>query len=349
MKQKKILVIRYRFLGDTILTVPFLKKLREAEPEAFISVLIGPQSGELLKNCPYINELIEFDTTNFHKYESGKKKKKSLWENAQELKKKNFDVAYVLKRSLSSALLVWLAAIEERIGFDTEFRGFFLTKKIPFDIKKSEVINFLEHLPPPFNRPPAKDEVFYWPTEEEDSKAKKLILAKGLNHKENNILIHAPSAHPLKMWAKERWAELLKTLHSKNYKLIFSGAPQDNAYYEELIKLSGVHPDINLCTEGLSLRENIAVYRYCALAVCVDSGPMHLAAALQVPLVGIFGPTDPVRWQPWSDKATLLSAPLELTCRPCNLKPTCKNFECLNELSAGKVFEIIEQKLKENN
>jgi len=144
-KKLKILVFRYRFLGDTILTVPFLQRLREAYPNAHISVLIAPQSGVLLQNCPYINELIEFDTTRFHKYDSGKQAKQSLWDNVLKLKKEKFDIAYILKRSFSSALLAFLAGIPARIGFNTEFRGFLLTKKIPFDLKQSEVINFLNH------------------------------------------------------------------------------------------------------------------------------------------------------------------------------------------------------------
>ncbi len=339
-KKLKILVFRYRFLGDTILTVPFLQRLREAYPNACISVLIAPQSGVLLQNCPYINELIEFDTTRFHKYDSGKKAKQSLWDNVLKLKKEKFDIAYILKRSFSSAVLAFLAGITERIGFNTEFRSFLLTKKIPFDLKQSEVINFLNHLPAPFNEPPDKKNKLFWPTEHEKQKA--LSLINSLNKKKpetKNIIIHAPAAHPLKMWKIEYWAELIKKLKIQNHNIIFSGSSADNDYYAELQSLAGVKADLNLCLTDNTLRENIAVYELCDFIICVDSGPLHLAAAVNLKGLAIFGPTDPVRWQPWSDNIKVIQAPINLPCRPCNLKPICQNIDCVTELKPDFVLQ----------
>jgi heptosyltransferase-2 len=336
----KILVIRYRFLGDTILTVPFFKRLREAYPQAHIAVLIGPQSGELLKNCPYINELIEFDTTRFHKYDSGKSEKKSFWKYAWELRQQKFEIAYVLKRSFSSALLAWLAGIKQRIGFNTEGRSFLLTQKIKFNPKQHEALNFLDHLSSPFNESPSTSERLFWPTQTEKRKAKELTQVLSANNKK--VLIHAPAAHPLKMWTAENWAKLVKLLKNKNYDLVFSGSAADAPYYEFLEQLSGIKADLNLCSQENSLRDNIAVYELCDLAICVDSGPMHLAAAVGLPIISLFGPSDPARWHPWSDKYKVVSAPIELSCRPCLMKPTCQDRECLTQLSAEQVFQEVE-------
>ncbi len=305
----KILVVRYRFLGDTILTVPFLKRLREMQPEAHIAVLIGPQSGELLINCPYIDELIEFDTTRFHKYDSGKSQKKSFWKYAWALRKQHFDIAYILKRSFSSAALAFLAGIKERIGFNTEGRGFLLTQKVPFDLKRHEVLNFLEHLPAPFKEPPPKADVLFWPTEAEQQKAQDLL--KNVTGKK--IIVHAPAAHPAKMWKLEAWCEVVKGLKDKNFKIVFSGAPSDDQYYKQIEEQLGFKADLNLCKLPNTLRENVAIYALCDLAVCVDSGPMHLAAAVGVPVVALFGPSDPDRWRPWSDKYKVLRFQSEQT------------------------------------
>ena len=135
---KKILVVRYRFIGDMILTIPFLRNLRYIYPDAQIDMLVAPNSGEVIEDCPYVNNFIYFDTTRKHKYENGKGKKKSFWSYVFELRKNKYDKAYVLKRSLSSALLCFFAGIKERIGFDTENRGFFLTKKVKYDYKISK-------------------------------------------------------------------------------------------------------------------------------------------------------------------------------------------------------------------
>src|ERR1700734_2523022 len=90
----RMLVIRYRFIGDTILTVPFLRNLRLAYPQAQIDVLVGQRSGEVLENCPYINDLIVFDTTRFHKYDSGEGKTKSFWHYARLLRQRRYDMVF---------------------------------------------------------------------------------------------------------------------------------------------------------------------------------------------------------------------------------------------------------------
>ena len=86
----KILVVRYRFIGDMILTIPFLRNLRYAYPDAQIDMLVAPNSGEVIENCPYVNNFIYFDTNRKHKYEQGKGKKKSFWHYVSELKKEKF-------------------------------------------------------------------------------------------------------------------------------------------------------------------------------------------------------------------------------------------------------------------
>ncbi|MGH9553973.1 MAG: glycosyltransferase family 9 protein, partial [Terriglobales bacterium] len=122
LEGKRILVIRYRFIGDTILTGPFLKNLRHAYPDATIDVLVGPQSGEVLNGCPYVNDLIVFDTTRFHKYDSGAGAKRSFWSYVSLLRKKHYDLVFVLKRSWSSAVLALLTGARYRVGYATEGR-----------------------------------------------------------------------------------------------------------------------------------------------------------------------------------------------------------------------------------
>ena len=143
---KKILVVRYRFIGDTLLTVPFLRNLRKAEPDAQIDVLVSPGSGDVLKECPYINNLIYFDNSKKHRYEKNNSTPIGFFGWCKYLREKNYDKAYILKRSLSSALLIFFSGIKERIGFDTEFRGFLLTKKVPYQKNKHEVDCFLDVL-----------------------------------------------------------------------------------------------------------------------------------------------------------------------------------------------------------
>jgi len=171
LKAERILVIRYRFIGDTILTVPFLRNLRAAYPLAKIDILVGPQSGQVLAGCPYIDELIEFDTTRFHKYDRGSKAKKHFLSYVWQLRRKSYDTAFVLKRSLSSALLSYLIGAKNRIGYGMPGRNFLLTRSVPWDAHKHEVSSTLDVLKAA-GIPVTDDDLEAWISEEDRSPAK---------------------------------------------------------------------------------------------------------------------------------------------------------------------------------
>jgi heptosyltransferase II len=327
LPSKRILVMRYRFIGDTILTVPFLRNLRLAYPDAKIDVLVGPQSGEVLNGCPYVDELIVFDTTRFHKYDRSQQKPRNLLSYALELRKKKYDTTYVLKRSLSAAILGMLIGAKHRIGYDTEGRGIMLTHRVKWDPKIHEVESMLDVLRA-VNVPIVYDSLEAWVSEEESKNI--LVKAPALREAGPKALIHAASAHPDKLYPLEHWATIIRELHREfGITPYFTGAEQDQTVYRELSERSGV-PCIDLSGQ-LTLRESIAVYSKMDLAICTDSGPAHLAAAVQTPTLSLFGPTDPNRWRPWGEKhAAIYDA--TLTCRPCNYNKTCGNRECLTEL-----------------
>ena len=173
-KQKRILVIRYRFIGDTILTVPFLRNLRYFYPQAKIDILVGPQSGEVLRECPYVNELIEYDTTRFHKYDQGKGKTKSFFHYVSLLRKNHYDTVFVLKRSLSSVLLAFLSGAKERIGYGEGIKSLFLTKSIRWNKSKHEVESTLDVLRTA-NIPIKDNQLEAWTTRDEIITAKSLL------------------------------------------------------------------------------------------------------------------------------------------------------------------------------
>lgn len=332
---KRILVMRYRFIGDTILAVPFLRNLRRAYPDAVIDVLIGPQSGKVLEGCPYVNELIPFDTTDFHKYDRGGGKKRNLLSYAWELRARRYDMIFVLKRSLSSGLLAWLAGARYRVGYDTQGRGFLLTHRVPMRRNVHEVESVLDVLRGA-NVPIIDKHLEAWPSAEEQEQVYQ--IAPQLRECGTKILIHAAAAHPEKMYPLEKWAQVLRLLQKRHdAAFYFTGAERDYELYAELERLSGIKA-VNLAGK-LSMRGSIALLKNMDLAACVDSGPAHLSAAVDTPTIAIFGPTDPLRWGPWGDKHTVV-VNQKLTCRPCHYKKTCDDRrECLTELSAEQVAD----------
>lgn len=122
---EKILVIRYRFIGDTLLTVPFLRNLRKANPKAQIDMLVAPVSGEIIDKCPYVDNFLYFDTTRKHRYENSNQEKKNFRYYVKLLREKKYDKAYVLKRSFSSAFLAFCAGIPNESGLIPNAGAFF--------------------------------------------------------------------------------------------------------------------------------------------------------------------------------------------------------------------------------
>jgi heptosyltransferase-2 len=330
----RILVVRYRFIGDTILTVPFLRNLRQAFPEARIDVLVGPQSGQVLVGCPYINELIEFDTTRFHKYDSGYADKRHFLHYALHLRKRRYDTVFVLKRSLSSAILAFLSGAKNRIGYGTSNRNLLLTRKVAWNKNIHEVDSTLTVLQ--CAGVPIRDRYLEsWISEEEVSELHASVPE--LSQIAKPILIHAAAAHPDKLYPLDFWARIARTLSSMwGCTPVFSGAPLDFPLYEDLHRLAQV-PCLNLAGR-LSLRQSMALYKQMKLAICVDSGPAHLSAATGTPTIALFGPTDPVRWRPLGEKHLALYDD-QLICRPCNYKKTCSNRECLTEFDPQRVID----------
>jgi heptosyltransferase-2 len=367
---KKILVIRYRFIGDTILTVPFLRNLRKAYPDARIDVLVGPQSGEVLEGCPYINELIVFDTTRFHKYDRGAGEKKSFWSYVSSLRQENYDTAFVLKRSWSSALLALLIGARTRVGYATEGRQILLTHSIKHDLHMHEVDSTLTVLECA-GIPVVDRYLESWVSTDEQNQIESLAKFAQADKEKKRVLIHAAAAHPDKLYPLESWVEIVKILAAQNFLPVFTGAEQDVELYKKLEELSGIK-GLNL-TGKLSLRLSMALYSNLDLAICTDSGPAHLAAAAGIPTIALFGPTDPVRWRPYTalaSKRTLSAAQPEqnqpgkqsllceneafyieeLPCRPCNYHKTCIDRPCLKDLSAISVvkraLELLQRTLK---
>ncbi len=349
-EMKKILIIRYRFIGDTLLTTPIIKNLKEIFPISTIDILVSPNSGEIVEGNPNLNNIYYLDTSKFHKYETKNKNDlesrklfTSLFSCAAELKKEKYDLIFVLKRSFSSAFLAFLIGGKERIGFNTEFRFPLLTKSIKYEKNTHELDNFLNCLKPISNDIKKHyPEVF--PTEEEKTKVKDLL--NDLDPYKPKIVIHASSAHPYKMWPNKYFSSLIDLLYMK-YKaqFIFTGAEIDKGLYEKIINKAKYREKIkflNLCGKT-TIRECYALYENIHLGVCVDSGNAHLLAAAGVSTYVLFGPTGPDKWLPVGKKVNIIKLEQDLPCQPCEVKRTCTHISCMKLVKPDYVFEQLEK------
>ncbi len=335
----KILVIRYRFIGDTILMVPFLRNLRYSYPDAQIDVLAGPVSGEILEDCPYINELIMFDTTRKHRYENTKTEKKGFWSYVKQLKERKYDKVYVLKRSLSSAALAFFAGIPQRIGYNTEGRVLLLTNRVPYVKDRHEVECFLDILRA--DGIEIKDShLENWIAADSEQK-----IAEFIKDEKPKVLIHATSGNINKQWPPEYFAQIIKYLSNNlNAGIYYTGTEQDRLVYEQIHALIpeklNIEP-VNLCGK-LSIKDSTALISKMDFVIGSDSGTLHIAASVNVPVIGIYGPMNPKKWVTWGDIHTPLYA--DLPCVPCDLRKPCpRDIECLKQVTPEQVIEAIDK------
>jgi len=338
VKKHKILVMRYRFVGDTILTVPFLRNLRKGYPESQIDMLVAPVSGEVIENCPYVDNFIYFDTTKKHRYENSSVKKKTFWSYVKLLRKEKYDKVYVLKRSFSSALLAFLAGIPKRVGFDSEGRGFLLTKRVKYIENRHEADCFLDVL--------EKDGLKVYDNYLEnwiDSKITEKI--KPFLPQGKFALVHATSGNVHKEWSEENFAGVVEFLsNEKDLIPVFLGTKSDSKKYERIlshIKTSLKKEPLNLCGK-FDLRESLAYTSFADLMVGCDSGNLHMAASLHIPVVGVYGPMNWKKWYALGENNKILHS--DLPCIPCGLKKKCKfDYKCLKDISVETVKKAINE------
>ena len=341
-KMKKILVVRYRFIGDMILTIPFLRNLRYIYPDAQIDMLVAPNSGEVIEDCPYVNNFIYFDTTRKHKYENGKGKKKSFWSYVFELRKNKYDKAYILKRSLSSALLCFFAGINERIGFDTENRGFLLTKKVKYDETKHESLCFLDVLKAEgFN---IKDTYLEnWIKDENKQKVKQLLKENNIKEEYRKAVVNVTATNQSKVWNINNFAEVIEYMsNNKNIQVIYIGAPSDKKIYEEIqFKEELKIKPVNLCGQ-VTIKDSLALLKEVDFILGNDSGNLHMASSVGTKVIGLYGPMPFEKWKAIGEGNILLKA--NLPCMPCALRGKCKNNKaCMNAISTEQVKDAIDK------
>ncbi|HEY6011877.1 MAG TPA: glycosyltransferase family 9 protein, partial [Nitrospirota bacterium] len=183
------------------------------------------------------------------------------------------------------------------------------------------------------------DSLELWPAPEYDEKVRKIFSDAGWKDGDLKIIIHAAASLPAKQWPLDRFAAVMKVLKSRyNARFIYTGASADSELYRE-IERHGPFNGLNLCG-ATGLRENLSFYRASHLFFGVDSGPMHMAAAVGVPVVALFGPTDERKWGPWGEGHTIITK--RLACYPC--KPhKCADNECMKRITAEEAIQALER------
>ena len=335
---RKILVRSTNWIGDGVMTTPALGTLRNIFPEAQIDILVKPWVAPVFFHNPDIDNVIIYDKDNKHKKITERVRFLSS------LKEKNYELGILFPNSFSSAVELKMTGCRKIIGYEGNLRELFLTTIIKRDENTRighEIFYYIKLLEI-FKPKKIVKELKLFITEDEDEKIRNFIKRSEISSKW--LLISPGAAYgSAKMWGGENFRKLAEYFHKEGVGIIISGGKEER----ELGEYIGMNIDGNFLNLAgrLSLREFFALVNIAPAFVSNDSGPMHIGAALNVPMVAIFGSTDVFKTGPWSRNAKVVRK--NIPCSPCK-KRECPlgTMECMNSITVEEVTEKIFELLK---
>jgi len=339
---QSILIIAPHWIGDAVSTQPLLANLKVLYPDSKINILASNWVAPVYRACSEVHEVIEA------KFEHKKLQWKLRKEIAKEIEAKNYQACFVLPNSFKSALIPWLANIPFRIGYRGELRF--------------GLINLALDNPSKVNRPPMVEHYLvlsqllkddesipldkFVPKLNVSGAAKQQVGQKlqDANINRDSIYAICPGAEygPSKRWPTEHFAVLAQQLikQNSNNQIVLLGGKNDYSLAQEITSQSKLVSNIHNWCGNTSLDEAIALIGMSKAVVSNDSGLMHIAAALQIPQVAIFGSSDPTHTPPLSDRAKIMW--LNMSCSPCH-KRVCPlgHLSCLKDILPEQVLATL--------
>ncbi len=328
---KKLLIRSTNWVGDAVMTTPAIAVIRELFPQAEITLLANPLVGELFSPHIWVDHVISFDRTGIHKGVAGR------FRLAAELRRQAFDAVIILPNSFDSALVPWLAGIPVRLGKSSDGRSLLLTGRYAPDEQRSKrhevqyYLDLISHFGISGQAPAPQ----LTTTPEEVCQASARMAQAGIRPEEFVLGINPGAAFgSAKRWYPERFAEVARRLANEwGARVVIFGGPGETdiaAAIEQ--ELAG--ECLNLAGRT-TVRELLALIRRCNFFVTNDSGPMHIAAACNVPLAAIFGSTDHSGTAPYTDRAVIVRK--DIPCAPCKLRECPTDHRCMTEITADDV------------
>jgi heptosyltransferase-2 len=330
---EKVLVREVNWLGDLVMSLPALKAVRAAYPKARLTVQVRRELAGFFDGAPYVDEVLPFRVAR------GLGGWRDRWAIVRELRARRFDLAVLFPNSFESAFWARCAGIPARAGFARDGRGLLLTHAVrptPEILETHQVHYYLYMLREalglagspddfaPAVHAPHREKMRAWLTERRERPEGPLVA-----------LAVAAAYGPAKEWPADRFAALIDRLAERHgAECVLVGAPGERAKCEQVAALS--QRGALLAAGETGVGEAVALLSLCAGFAGNDSGSMHVAGALGVPTVGIYGSTRADRTGPLGPKTTALYR--KIACSPC-LERTCRlgHYQCLKEITPEDV------------
>ncbi len=328
---KKILIIKPSSLGDVVHSLPFLNALRERFPKAEIHWVIAKGFEDLLTGHPMVKRIWVVNKDMWKKLSQIRSSIYEIRILLRELRKERYDIVIDLQGLLRSGVITRATGSPLRIGFEEAREGsrFFYTSKIEGGKDIHAVDRYLKIAA--FLGCDITEVCFPLPLYADSSLVTRYSLPS------DDYAVMVPGARwKTKRWPPEKFGELSSLLPIKT---LIVGGRGDKSIAKEILASPG-SKSISLVGRT-DLKGLIEIIRGARFIVSNDSGPMHIAAALGIPVFAIFGPTDPLRTGPYGEGHTIIRE--DISCAPC-FKKSCNDMKCMKSLSVEEVYKIIKGK-----
>jgi heptosyltransferase-2/heptosyltransferase-3 len=353
LRPRRLLLIRPDHLGDLLLTTPAIAALRQSLPEAHLTLLAGPWSEAVARRGPPVDEILTLEFPGFtRRPKRDPFEPYRLLSNAARRLRGRYDLAVILRPDhWWGALLAAGAGIGLRLGYRTPSTTPLLSIAIPLPLEAHSAalsLRLAERAaalaggqPEPFAQPPPP---LFRITEDERAWASHQRTERG----QPLVVLHPGSGAPLKSWPAPRWAAVADGLADQGAAVLLTGGPDD--LDSPLLIESIMRRPAGQLAGQTSFGQLAALFERASLVVGVDSGPLHLAAAVGAPTLRLYGPTDPARYGPWAPAQPGLHPTLfgDLPCRPCGdlVAPPCGAHQDPACLAAVQPPAVIEAALR---
>jgi predicted lipopolysaccharide heptosyltransferase III len=351
----RVLLVRLRLIGDVVFTTPIIGALRRAWPDAHLAYLIEPAAAPVVRHNPALNDVV------LAPRRRGWRRIRDDIQIGRRLRRERYDLVLDLHGGPRATWLTWMTGAPRRVGFAVQARQWAYTDVVPRprEIRPRHSVenqwDILAPVLPDLGGPsPTRDPVTMVHAPGADTSVDAWMRSEGLSPADELIVIHVSAGNAFRRWPLLSFVALADRLSvgGPNRRIILTSGPSEAAAAAEVVRLvrerrPATPQAVRTCGD-MSLDELHALIGRAQLYIGGDSGPMHVAATTRTPIVGLYGPTLPVRSAPWRD-ARLFHAAVdvgELPCRPCEQRVCAPgDFRCLTHITVDAVVAAAERAL----
>jgi lipopolysaccharide heptosyltransferase II len=324
---RRILLLRLERIGDLLMSLGAIRSVRELAPHAVIDLVVGSWNAALAQTIAGIDRVEVLDLPWLARHESSHSLSR-LAARAWRWRRQHYDLAINFEGDIRSHLLMAGSLARRRVGFDMAGGGPVLTDRVAHDARRHTALNALALVERAFDVGPGtlpgplqpRGRALWRLDLPADAKAQARAELDRLGVPRDGrplVAVHAPGGREIKQWPPARFAEVAARLAAETgARILLTGGSSDRALVNEVAGAIGPGVSTFVLDGDLPLPVVAAVLAECALVVTGDTGPMHLAAATETPVVGIFGPSDPARYAPLGARSRVVR--IDLWCSPCN-------------------------------